>query len=356
MENLWRCVPLSRRLAALGSAGLLWAGLCVAPEGVRADGVRADGRQPFATDAARKSWTPPMRLGVKSERWRDTSPGTSTGTEAGTGANIGTGSTPKRAGPPSQCRKWQSMALQLGETYAGYTLRHGVLDRLCGDLGDKRLEDSWDWPWSGFASGRMAPPRMVRSIEAWDIRCGKAGARQRCTMLHSEPVPASDIPPSNNHAVSSHFVIDMVAGRESVLWRVFVPAELLDIGALKQPTAGSLVPASDTAAAPTSARAFKGGIRYRIGTVEHVERFSKCAAAGCIMEANLLHAGEVATSLWDGHDVTLTIVQPPGQSSATSPGQTSGRDAAIILPAHGFRAGLAELVRRRRDELRSARR
>ena len=343
MENLWRCVPLSRRLAALGSAGLLLAGLCVAPEGVRADGL-----QPFATGASREIWTPPMRLGVKSERWSDPSSGMVTGTEAGSGAIIGNGNTPKRAGPPSQCRKWQSMALLLGETYAGYTLRHGVLDRLCGDLGDKRLEDSWDWPWSGFASGRMAPPRMVRSIEAWDIRCGKAGARQRCTMLHSEPVPASDIPPSNNHAVSSHFVIDMVAGRESVLWRVFVPAELLDIAASKQTTAGSLVPASDTAAAPTSARAFKGGIRYQIGTVEHVERFSKCAAAGCIMEANLLHAGEVATSLWDGNDVPLTIVQPPGQ--------TSSRDAAIILPAHGFRAGLAELVRRRRDELRSARR
>ncbi len=281
--------------------------------------VSAESWQPFATSAVNDTWAAPrMRLGVNAERWRDTS--------AETGSGAGTDGTPQRTRPPTQCRKWQSMALQLGETYAGYTLRHGVLDRLCGDLGDARLSDSWDWPWAGFASGRMAPPHIVRSIDAWDIRCGKAGARQRCTMLHSESTAPTDIPPSNNRAISAHFVIDMVAGRESVLWRVFVPAELLD----------------DEAAG--SARASKRGIRYRIGAVDHIERFSKCAAAGCIMEASLLRAGEVATSLWDGHDIALSIVQP------------SGRHVEMILPAHGFRAGLADLVRRRRDELRSARR
>ena len=37
MEKLWRCVARSRRLAALGSAGLLFAGLCVTPAAVKAD-------------------------------------------------------------------------------------------------------------------------------------------------------------------------------------------------------------------------------------------------------------------------------------------------------------------------------
>ena len=287
MTNLWRYILSSSRLAALGTAGLLFFGLYMTPAA-----VQAEGWQPFATVAVTEPWSMPlMRLGLHAERWRDTSPET--------GTTTGTDSAPKRARPPSQCRKWQSMALQLGETYAGYALRHGILDRLCGDLGDAKIEESWDWPWAGFASGRMAPPRMVRSIEAWDIRCGKAGARQRCTMLHSEPVPATDIPPSNNLAITAHFVIDMVAGRESVLWRVFVPAQLLDDEASDKADSGA-------------ARASKRGIRYRLDTVEHVERFSKCAAAGCIMEANLRHAGEVATSLWDGHNIILAIVQPSG--------------------------------------------
>ena len=328
MKNLWRCVPLrislSSRLSALGSAGLLLAGLCMTPAA-----AWAEVWQPCATVAAAKTWTAPrLRLGLQVEQWRDTSLGTGTGPR--------TDGAPKRARPPSQCRKWQSMALQLGETYAGYTLRHSILDRLCGDLGDNRLEETWDWPWAGFANGRMAPPHMVRSIEAWDIRCGKAGARQRCTMLYSEPAPATDIPPSNSQAITSHFVIDMVAGRESVLWRVFVPASLLGNEATSHSVSGS--------PSPGSARASTRGIRYRLGTVDYVERFSKCAVAGCIMEANLLHAGEVATSLWDGNDVALSIIQPPG------------RDVDIILPSHGFRAGLADLVRRRRDELRSAKR
>ena len=60
------------------------------------------------------------------------------------------------------------------------------------------------------------------------------------------------------------------------------------------------------------------------------------------MEANLLHGGEVATRLWDGQDIALSVTL------------ASGRIVELSLPARGFRAGMAELVRLRRDELRSA--
>ena len=301
----------------LGAAGLLLAGLLsVAP-------VAAEGWRPFA-DVPAVSWTAradaakPMRLGLRAEQ--------------GPGAEH----EPKPHRLPSQCRKWQSMAVQLGETFAGYTLRHTVLKRVCGDLGDVALDESWDWPWSGFASGRIAPPRMLRTIEAWDIRCGKAGARQRCAMLHAEPVTPGE------PVIVTHFVIDMVAGRESVLWRVFVAADageaVLGLPPVK-PAAGEAKPYS-----AIGARASTRGIRYTLAATEHVERFSKCAAAGCMMEANLLHAGEVATSLWDGNDIGLAITL------------SSGRIIQMSLPARGFRAGLAALVRLRRDESRSARR
>ena len=140
----------------------------------------------------------------------------------------------------------------------------------------------------------------------------------------------------------THFVIDMVAGRESVLWRVFVAADageaVLGLPPVK-PAAGEAKPSS-----AIGARASTRGIRYTLAATEHVERFSKCAAAGCMMEANLLHAGEVATSLWDGNDIGLAITL------------SSGRIIQMSLPARGFRAGLAALVRLRRDESRSARR
>ena len=307
MQKLWRRILSSSVKASFGAAGLAAGVSCVAPA------ARAEVWPPASTTAAADGWTAkPMRLGLRAESWRDS------------GEEIA----PKAARPPSQCRKWQLMALQLGETFAGYTLRHTVLQRLCGDLGDTRLEESWDWPWSGFTNGRMTPPRMVRSIEAWDIRCGKAGARQRCAMLHADPDPA-DAPVSQNPAVVTHFVIDMVAGRESVLWRVFVGAEAA---------------AKVSAGEPVTARASKRSIRYSLGHGDYVERFSKCEATGCIMEANLLHGGEVATRLWDGRDVALFITL------------ASGRVVELSLPARGFRAGMAELVRLRRDELRSARR
>ena len=308
MKNLSRPVVWLVRGAGLAAA-LLLASLSPVMAG--------EGWQPFAQAAASDSWSTgtgvgkPMRLGLRAEQWSDVGPA------------------PTVPRLPSQCRKWQSMAIQLGETFAGYTLRHTVLQRVCGDLGDGRIEESWDWPWAGFASGRMAPPRMLRTIEAWDIRCGRAGARQRCAMLHEEPA-ASATP-----AIVTHFVIDLVAGRESVLWRVFVATD-----------GGDVRPNASQAGQPEMlpARASTRTIRYRLGETEYAERFSKCVAAGCIMEANLVRAGQVATRLWDGNDVMLAITP------------ASGDVVELSLPARGFRAAFAELVRQRRDEFHAGRR
>ena len=263
------------------------------------------------TIAAVGDWKKPMHLGLRAEHWTDDA------------------AAPKAVRPPSQCRKWQSMAQHLGETYAGHTLRNTVLKRVCGAPGDARIDDAWDWPWSGLANGRLTPPRKHLEIGAWEIRCGTAGHRRRCAMLHEGPLdigtPTTMAGP-RPAAIVTHFVIDMVAGRESVLWRMFVP--------------------TDAAAAPEAiaagARDQKRAIRYNFGKGEHVERFAACAPNGCMMEANLLRGGVVATRLWDGEDVQLSVTL------------ASGRVIDVVVPALGFRAGLAELVRQRREELRSA--
>ncbi len=292
-------VPVTLLAIVLGCAG--------APR------VLAQDWQPVSLRAAGGDWLEqPMRLGMRAEHW--------SGDEADS----------KPARPPSQCRKWQSMAVRLGETFAGHTLRHTVLKRVCGAPGDARIDDSWDWPWSGFAQGRLTPPRKLREIGAWEIRCGTAGNRRRCAMLHAIPLDAADIAAVGSgprpQGIVTHFVIDMVAGRESVLWRMFVPTDVAAAPDAVQPTA----------------RDQKRGIRYSLGPVEHVERFAACAPAGCMMEANLLRGGDVATRLWDGSDVPFSVTL------------ASGRVIDVMLPALGFRAGLAELVRQRREETRSA--
>ncbi len=304
-------MSLSRVRSRLPAALLLLTALgCGGPAEAQTV-AQAQDWQPI-TIAAVGDWKKPMHLGLRAEHWSDAE------------------AAPKTARPPpNQCRKWQSMAQQLGETFAGHTLRNTVLKRVCGAPGDARTDDAWDWPWSGFAQGRLAPPRKIREIGAWEIRCGTAGNRRRCAMLHAGPLDIgtpTTIAGPRPAAIVTHFVIDMVAGRESVLWRMFVPTD------------ATAVPEADT----TGARDQKRAIRYSLGKGEYVERFAACAPSGCMMEANLLRGGEVATRLWDGEDVQLSVTL------------ASGRAIDVVVPALGFRASLAELVRQRREEMRSA--
>ena len=302
----------------------------------------SEGWEPFPGLEQTKGWASPMRLGAHADSWRADEPERQV------------------ARPPSQCRKWQSMAIQLGETFAGHTLRHTVLKRVCGNFADSVIDDAWDWPWAGFAQGGLAPPRLLRTIGAWDIRCGTAGNRRRCAMLHTSALPV-DFDDARAAAGSSqglaqgsaqisgkspqivtHFVIDMVAGRESLLWRIFIPAA--GTTSIVVDGAGDTVAiASAQSAVVPRARDLNRGIRYRLGPHEYIERFSTCAANGCMMEANLLHAGEVATELWDGHQVDLHVML------------SAGSTVDVSLPSKGFRSALAELVRLRREESRAGR-
>lgn len=238
-----------------------------------------------------------------------------------------------------QCHKWRAMSHQLGETFAGHALRESVLKRVCLGIGNERHDDIWDWPWSGVASGRLLPPRTHRSMGAWQIRCGLGSKRQRCALLHRATMPGAQ-PGDAASVVVAHFVIDMVAGRESVLWRVFVP----QMDADARDTRDARIEARAEASATAMSARERPSLTYQIGEHELADKFSTCAAAGCMMEANLRHAGVVVSGLWDGHAVRLRL-----------PAQTNG-EQVVRVPARGFRAGLAELMRLRREELRHQRR
>lgn len=233
----------------------------------------------------------------------------------------------------SDCRRWRAAAATLGETYAGHRLRQTVVRRQCRSLEADRGEEAWEWPWTSLDEGRrVLPPRLHTVYGDWEIRCGSAGGRRRCALLNRSPVPPDDALDAGDQAVVTHFVIDMIAGRETLLWRLFVPsAAVLD-------TAASAHAGVD--ATLKSVGRGRGGVRYRLEDAERTELFPACAAAGCLMEVSLRHAGDVATRLWEGRSIDVRI------------SLTTGAVADLTLPAAGFRAGLKELVRLRRDEIR----
>lgn len=247
-----------------------------------------------------------MALGLHADRWRPESTLT------------------PHARPLSNCKRWWAAASRLGETYAGHLLRQTVIRRECRFLEADRAEETWDWPWASLSGGRVLPPRLHAALGEWEIRCGAAGTRRRCALLHKSPMGADQVLDLPDQAIVTHFVIDAVGGRESLLWRMFVPQ------------------ASDTLAPAPPKRHSNGAVRYRLDEAERTEPFPACTATGCLMEANIRHAADVATRLWDGQPLHLHIrlrSDPP---------------LDLTLPAAGFRAGLKELVRLRREEARAA--
>ena len=232
----------------------------------------------------------------------------------------------------SECRRWRAAAASLGETYAGHLLRQTVVRRQCRSLEADRGEEPWDWPWASLHEGRVLPPRLHAAQEAWEIRCGHAGGRRRCALLNHGQAPLHDGLNPRDHGIVTHFVVDMVGGREALLWRLFVPA----------PAAVPTVPATqiDAGVARSSVGRSRGEVRYRLEDGEHAELFPACAVAGCLMEASVRGAGDVATRLWEGRSIEVRI------SLGT------GGPMTLTLPAAGFRAGLKELVRLRREESR----
>ncbi len=259
-----------------------------------------------------------MRLGLPADRWQ------------------GPESAPRPKNRAETCAKWRTMALRLGETFAGHTLRRTVVDSVCGMHEAERPDESWDWPWSGLAQGGLLPPRLHRAISEWEIRCGSAGSRRRCALIHQAPVPPDAVLDPGDPALVTHFVIDMVGGREVLLWRLYVPAkaESASVQAFAMDDGGSTLRPSR----PDHRRA---EVSYDLDRTVHIEKFPTCAERGCLMEANVMRAGSVATQLANERPLELSIKLGDGGHHR------------LMLPAKGFRAGLSELVRLRQEELRS---
>ena len=259
--------------------------------------------------------TAPMRLGRPFE---------SQGTDDGARS---------RRSAKEKCTRWRAIAQHLGESYAGYTLRSGVVRRMCdGPLVDHG-SDSWDWPWAGLAQGRLLPPRSHKTFENWQIRCGAGVWRHRCAAISSLATSHRNADGSRRSPMIAHFIIDMVAGRESVLWRLYVPTEA-EVEADADTVAAGLPPGASAGAEGGLLRDF-AAIRYSIGAKAYEERFVACGRDGCLMEAALAASSEIATRLWDGIAIDLKVA---GQ----------GRQVIqSILPSRGFRAALSELMRLR---------
>lgn len=232
---------------------------------------------------------------------------------------------PKRGKIVRSCRRWRILAAQLGETYAGHRLRETVLERQCGFHEDTAARTAWSWPWSSLEGSDPLPPRLHRMYRAWEIRCTPAGERRRCAALTRIDQP------DGQSEIVAHIVIDVVAGRESVLWRLFVPNH----GERAQPAV-----ARGTVPGTTDRRLALGEVRYRLGASEVVDGFPACGAHGCLMEADLRRGAAVVSRLWDGRALDLDV-----RLAGAAPIQ-------VTIPADGFRAAFGELLRLRREDIR----
>lgn len=241
---------------------------------------------------------------------------------------------PQRSSVARQCQRWRSLAVQLSETYAGHRLRHTVLQRMCGVSADELAEEIWAWPWTSLDDATdLLPPAVHRVSGVWEIRCDEVADRRRCALLHRMPPPADPSLEGAGGAMIVHFVVDMVAGRESVLWRVFVPG--MTAGPRKPEFASVALKASELTGA-------RGHVRYRLGAKDFSEGFPACGVSGCMMEAQIQRAGVVASRLWEGKPVEIEL-----QIGAGPP-------HALVIPARGFKAAFGELLRLRREEARNA--
>ncbi len=214
---------------------------------------------------------------------------------------------------PKDCRRWRAVAARLGETYAGFRLRQTVVARVCAFTEETADDDHWSWPWRDAELRAELPPRLHALFGDWQVRCGRAGRRSRCVLAVSSALLGSPDPDQDDLPLMAHFVIDQVGGREVLLWRLHVVADIVRTG----------------------------GLDVVLGKRRTNETFDVCGRIGCIVETETRLSTDAANWLWDGKSIGVRLgVAGPGEFRA-------------ILPATGFRAGLAELMRLRRLETRS---
>ncbi len=255
---------------------------------------------------------PPMRLGFPVDRWAQTD-------EAG-GARQDF----------ERCRRWRTTLSGLGETFAGFTLRAAIADRYCALSVNSAASTRWEWPWRGLEQGLALPPRALRQFGAWEVRCGEGRMRERCALVQK----------LGDDGASTHFVIDRVAGREMLLWRLYLPLSGPARTGASARMGGGSAPvgrASHTNAVSKSDAA--GRVKILLSGRAIARRFTVCGPQGCVLEISGKDAGAGATRLSDG----LVV-----QAQALLDGDSARY--GLLIRARGFRDALRELGRLRRAE------
>lgn len=221
-----------------------------------------------------------------------------------------------------KCQRLETLAAQLGETFAGFRLRETIITRQCigaetvraADAGAVRTgEATWSWPWANGGSRTLADdpsdaatslaPRRVGGHGAWEVRCASNG---RCAI--AQDVTLNDR--GTDHRASVHFVMTNLARRDRLLFRIAI-----DRG-------------SDATVT---------GVRFVSDEAGATRPFDQCVRRQCLVEAALAEGETLASALWRGEAGHLALVTP-------------GADMALILDAKGFRAALDELMARRGAE------
>jgi len=243
------------------------------------------------------------------------------GVEPPTETGLPPGKSTRGAG--STCRKWRRVADRLGETHAGVTLRRAVVEKACALAGLDSPDDAvWAWPWLGGAIDAALPPRLHKSDGPWAIRCAEVGRRERCALIYTALLPLGT-DEADAMRITTHFVIDKIAGHQRLLWRV-----------LAERLGGDWYGVARRAARPAATEVVRVALTHR--QVE--EPFDGCSGAGCLMEADVKVGAEAAAQLLDGQALRLTLTPRAGLAFD------------LVIPATGFRAGLDELARLKRRE------
>jgi hypothetical protein len=238
------------------------------------------------------------------------------------------------------CRSWRAMTDRLGETFIAARLRHTVLPNACAHDAVDAHEDRWAWPWGPASRDGHSgldgdlPPRIAAAHGAWQVRCGRAGRRERCALVQSGSLEATAAGTSAPVPFTTHFVIDAVGGEERLIWRLHVRQ------------------ADPTRTRDIDWNAPAGSVDLRVGDYMTTAPFSVCSAAGCMLELDLKAGAEIASRMWDGETLQLRVRMPQriGQPASSPPmPQLSG----TISPL-GVRRGLPDLSLRRQHELQPA--
>lgn len=193
------------------------------------------------------------------------------------------------------CAQWHRLVSRLGETFAGYRLRQSITAGVCEMA--SRGPRHWSWPWSVDDPAAELPPRIAARHADWEIRCSDGPGPGRCAAVLD--------PGAGRDRWHTHFVVDTVAGRDTVLWRLFIHNR----GSPSQPMAS--------------------GQRLRFG--HRVMAATACTPAGCFIEMPVTHSEAAALRLAAGEALQVSV-------------QTAGGEQSFTLSAPGFRLALDRLL------------